>query len=308
MKQLAINGFGRIGRAALKVIMGTPELEVIAVNDLMSIENAAYLLKYDSIYGIYEKEVSIQDKYLFTLTGRMDGSSKFADGKKYGIFPSAAFAWRVSNENFMKEIKSISDLKFRISYGVIGNQNIPPYQSLSLVGPFSEGVFNGTEVYTGMEPLSYANKNLRWESTRQLDIGVDASFFNNRLSMTADYYQKKTYDLLLSSPIPYTSGFGSTLLNIGNIVNKGLDFDMRSVNTTGVLKWNTSLNISINRNKVTDLANNNTDIISQGSLLRVGQPVGTFYGYIFDGIFQSDEEALKSAVMKGQESTSSNPA
>ncbi len=251
---------------------------------------------------------TIQDKYLFTLTGRMDGSSKFADGKKYGIFPSAAFAWRVSNENFMKEIKSISDLKFRISYGVIGNQNIPPYQSLSLVGPFSEGVFNGTEVYTGMEPLSYANKNLRWESTRQLDIGVDASFFNNRLSMTVDYYQKKTYDLLLSSPIPYTSGFGSTLLNIGNIVNKGLDFDMRSVNTTGVLKWNTSLNISINRNKVTDLANNNTDIISQGSLLRIGQPVGTFYGYIFDGIFQSDEEALKSAVMKGQESTSSNPA
>lgn len=251
---------------------------------------------------------TIQDKYLFTLTGRMDGSSKFADGKKYGIFPSAAFAWRVSDENFMKEIKPISDLKFRISYGVIGNQNIPPYQSLSLVGPFSEGVFNGTEVYTGMEPLSYANKNLRWESTRQLDIGVDASFFNNRLSMTVDYYQKKTYDLLLSSPIPYTSGFGSTLLNIGNIVNKGLDFDMRSVNTTGVLKWNTSLNISINRNKVTDLANNNTDIISQGSLLRVGQPVGTFYGYIFDGIFQSDEEALKSAVMKGQESTSSNPA
>lgn len=249
-----------------------------------------------------------KDKYLFTLTGRVDGSSKFAEGRKYGFFPSGAFAWRVSDEKFMQGIKSVSDLKFRVSYGVIGNQNIAPYQSLALVGPYSEGVFNGTEIYTGREPLTYINKNLKWESTRQLDIGADASFFNSRLSLTADYYQKKTYDLLLSSPIPFTSGFSSTLLNIGNILNKGFDFDIRSVNTTGALKWNTSLNISINRNQVTNLANNNTDILLSGSLLRVGEPVGTFYGYIFDGIFQSDEEALKSAVMKGQEATSSNPA
>ena len=208
----------------------------------------------------------------------------------------------------MKDIKSISDLKFRVSYGVIGNQNIAPYQSLALVGPYSEGVFNGTEIYTGREPLTYINKNLKWESTRQFDIGVDASFFNSRLSLTADYYQKKTFDLLLSSPIPFTSGFSSTLLNIGNILNKGFDFDLRSVNTTGAIKWNTSVNISVNRNQVTNLANNNTDILFSGSLLRVGQPVGTFYGYIFDGIFQSDDEVLKSAVMKGQEAASSNPA
>lgn len=251
---------------------------------------------------------SLQNKYLFTLTGRIDGSSKFADGKKYGFFPSGAFAWKISDENFMKDVKSVSDLKLRVSYGVIGNQNIAPYQSLALVGPYSEGVFNGTEVYTGREPLTYVNKNLKWESTRQFDIGIDAAFFNNRLSLTADYYQKKTYDLLLSSPIPFTSGFSSTLLNIGNIMNKGFDFDIRSVNTTGALKWNTTLNISINRNEVTNLANGNTDILLSGSLLRVGQPVGTFYGYIFDGIFQSDAEILNSAVMKGQEATSSNPA
>jgi TonB-linked SusC/RagA family outer membrane protein len=251
---------------------------------------------------------TLQDKYLFTLTGRIDGSSKFAEGHKYGYFPSGAFAWRVSKENFMQGIKPISDLKFRVSYGVIGNQNIAPYQSLSLVGPYSEGVFNGTEIYTGREPLTYVNKNLKWESTRQFDAGIDLSIFNNRLSLTADYYQKKTYDLLLSSPIPFTSGFGSTLLNIGNIVNKGFDFDIRSINTTGALSWTSSLNISINRNEVTNLANNNTDILFSGSLLRVGEPVGTFYGYIFDGIFQSDEEAAKSAVLKGQEPTSSNPA
>ena len=251
---------------------------------------------------------TLKNKYLFTLTGRADGSSKFAEGRKYGFFPSGAFAWRVSDEKFMQDVKSISDLKFRVSYGIIGNQNIAPYQSLALVGPYSEGVFNGTEIYTGREPLTYVNKDLQWESTRQLDIGADASFFNSRVTVTADYYQKKTHNLLLSSPIPYTSGFTSTLLNIGNILNKGFDFDIRSVNTTGALKWNTSLNISVNRNQVTNLANNNTDILSSGSLLRVGQPVGTFYGYIFDGIFQSDEEVSKSAVMKGQEATSSNPA
>jgi TonB-linked SusC/RagA family outer membrane protein len=223
---------------------------------------------------------TLKNKYLFTATGRIDGSSKFADGRKYGFFPSGAFAWRASDEKFMRGIKSISDLKFRVSYGVIGNQNIAPYQSLALVGPYSEGVFNGTEIYTGREPLSYVNRDLKWESTRQLDIGVDVALFNSRLSLTADYYQKKTFDLLLSSPIPFTSGFGSTLLNIGNIVNKGFDFDIRSVNTTGAFKWNTSLNLSINRNQVTNLANNNTDILFSGSLLRVGQPIGTFYGYI----------------------------
>jgi TonB-linked SusC/RagA family outer membrane protein len=254
---------------------------------------------------------SLLDKYLFTATGRVDGSSKFAEGKKYGFFPSGAFAWKLINEDFMRDVKFISDLKFRMSYGVIGNQAIPPYQSLALIGPYGEGVFNsstGAEVYTGLEPLSYVNKNLKWESTKQLDIGTDISFFSNRLSITADYYQKKTFDLLLSTPIPTTSGFASTVLNVGNIVNKGFDFDIRSYNTTGQFKWNTSLNLSINKNTITNL-NTETDILLLGgSLLRKGQPIGTFYGYIFDGIFQTDQEAASSPVLVGQEPTSSNPA
>jgi TonB-linked SusC/RagA family outer membrane protein len=254
---------------------------------------------------------SLLDRYLFTATGRVDGSSKFAEGKKYGFFPSGAFAWKVINEDFMREVKFISDLKLRVSYGVIGNQAIPPYQSLALVGPYGEGVFNsstGAEVFTGLEPLSYVNKNLKWESTKQLDIGTDISFFSNRLSVTADYYQKKTFDLLLSTPIPTTSGFSSTVLNVGNIVNKGFDFDIRSYNTTGRFKWNTSLNISINKNTITNL-NTETDILLLGgSLLRRGESIGTFYGYIFDGIFQTDQEAASSPVLVGQEPTSSNPA
>lgn len=254
---------------------------------------------------------SLDDKYLFTVTGRADGSSKFAEENKWGIFPSGAFAWRVSKEKFMENAKAISDLKLRLSYGVIGNQAIPPYQSLALVGPYGQGVFNssqGSEVFTGLEPLSYVNKNLKWESTRQGDVGFDLSMFKTRLNLTFDYYQKKTYDLLLSTPIPTTTGFATTLLNVGNISNKGFDIDLRSTNLTGALKWTTAVNFSVNRNKVTNL-NTETDIILAGaSLLRTGLPIGTFYGYVFDGIFQSDEEAAKSPVLVGQEQGSSNPA
>ena len=246
----------------------------------------------------------LNDKYLFTVTGRVDGSSKFAKGNKYGFFPSGAVAWKVSNEEFMKDINFFSDLKLRASYGVLGNQAIPPYSSLPAVGSIGEGVFNGSDVYTGKEPLLYANEDLKWESTRQLDLGLDASFFNHRISVTADYYHKKTYDLLLDTPIPNTSGFSSTVLNVGNVENKGFDLDIRTVNTKGKLQWNSSINFSINRNKITNL-NSDEDIpVSMGGgILRVGQPIGTFYGYIFDGIFQTDEEASNSPVLKGQEAT-----
>jgi TonB-linked SusC/RagA family outer membrane protein len=254
---------------------------------------------------------TLSDKYLFTLTGRIDGSSKFAEGNKYGYFPSGAFAWRMSREKFMENIKSISDLKLRVSYGVIGNQAIAPYQSLALVGPYGQGVFNssaGSEVYTGMEPLSYVNKDLKWESTKQFDLGMDLGLFKQRITLTTDYYSKLTYNLLLSTPIPTTTGFTTTLLNVGNISNKGIDIDLRTINTTGVVKWNTSLNFSRNRNEVTNL-NTSTDILlMNASLLRKGEPIGTFYGYIFDGIFQSDEEAAKSPVLVGQEPGASNPA
>jgi len=253
---------------------------------------------------------TLSDKYLFTVTGRADGSSKFGEGQKYGFFPSGAFAWRVSKEEFMDNVSSISDLKLRVSYGIIGNQAIPPYQSLALVGPYGQGVFNssaGYEVYTGLEPLSYVNPNLKWESTKQFDVGFDLGMLKQRITLTADYYYKLTYDLLLSTPIPTTTGFQTTVLNVGNISNRGFDLDIHSVNTTGKLKWSTGLNFSMNRNKVTNL-NTSTDVLLFGaSLLRTGEPIGTFYGYIFDGIFQSDEEAAKSPVLVGQEPTSSNP-
>lgn len=251
------------------------------------------------------------NKYLFTVTGRIDGSSKFGAGNKYGFFPSGAFAWRVSEEKLMHDISSINDLKFRVSYGLIGNQSIAPYQSLALVGPYGQGVFNssaGSEVYTGQEPLSYANPHLKWESTRQLDLGIDLSLLQSRISLTADYYNKKTFDLLLNTPIPITSGFSTTLLNVGNVVNQGFDCSLRTINTRGIVDWTSAFNLSINHNKVTNLNTDNDILLPGGGMLRKGQPIGVFYGYIFDGIFQTDAQAASSPVLIGQEQGAPNPA
>lgn len=247
---------------------------------------------------------SLYDRYLFTLSGRVDGSSKFAEGNKYGFFPSGAFAWRVSDEAFMEDIDFIYNLKFRASYGLTGNQSIGPYGSLALIAPFGEGVFNsaiGSTVFFGREPLSYPNQDLKWESTRQANIGMDLSILKGRIAFTADIYQKKTTDLLLQTPIPLTTGFQRTLLNIGNVENKGIDIALNSTNIDGEISWNTSLNFSVNRNEITNLARDeDINLGFGGNILREGEPIGTFYGYVFDGIFQTDEEADASPALAGQ--------
>ncbi len=251
-------------------------------------------------------QYSLNGKYIFTLTGRVDGSSKFAENNKYSFFPSGAVAWRISDESFMDGVEFISDLKLRSSIGVIGNQAIAPYASLPLVGSIGEGVFNNGNNYTyyiSSQPLSYNNPDLKWETTRQFDIGVDAAFLSGRIQVSADYYQKYTYDLLLQTPINSTSGFENTILNIGNIRNKGFDLEVSTVNTgtSSPVQWNTSLNFSTNRNKITKLATDNDVNLGQ-IILREGESIGTFYGYQFDGIFQTDEEASSSPVFVTQQS------
>ena len=236
-------------------------------------------------------QYSMNDKYLFTVTGRVDASSKFSQGNQYAFFPSGAVAWRVSEESFMENIAFISDMKVRASIGIIGNQAIGPYASLALVGPYGEGVFNnGSEYvfYSSSQPVAYSNPDLKWETTRQFDIGLDWGFWENRVQATFDYYRKFTYDLLLNTPIPITSGFANTILNVGNIENQGWDVEITSINTTGALKWNTSFNISRNINEITKLATDNDVYLQGGLMLREGEPIGTFYGYEFEGIFQTD--------------------
>ncbi len=250
---------------------------------------------------------TLDEKWLLTLTGRMDGSSKFGANNKYGFFPSGAVAWKIHEEPFLQSLEWLSTLKARVSYGIIGNQDIFPYASLATVGPLGQGVFNNTEPYLGQEPLRYPNPDLRWERTHQLDAGVDAEFVDGRLALTIDFYEKNTRDLLLYAPLPVTSGFSGFLTNIGGLRNRGLELAVNSRNLTGAFTWQTDLNFSINRNEITALSGED-DIPVPGvlqvpagwSILRVGQPIGTFFGLQTDGIFQTAEEAANGPALKSQ--------
>jgi TonB-linked SusC/RagA family outer membrane protein len=251
-------------------------------------------------------QYSLNNKYLFTLTGRVDGSSKFSKDNKYSFFPSGAVAWKITEESFMQDIDFFSDLKLRSSIGIIGNQAIGSYASLPLVGPRGEGVFNSGNSYTyyiSNQPLSYSNPNLKWETTRQFDVGLDVGFLTGRVQLSADYYQKYTYDLLLETPISSTTGFEQSLLNIGNIENRGFDLEITTINTnpSSTVQWNSSFNFSTNKNEITKLATDKDVNLGQ-IILREGESIGTFYGYQFEGIFQTDEEANESAVFVTQQS------
>ncbi|MBK8566773.1 MAG: TonB-dependent receptor [Saprospiraceae bacterium] len=250
---------------------------------------------------------SFDNRILLTLTGRMDGASKFGKNNKYGFFPSGAIAWKMHEEDFFKNMGVFQTLKSRISYGVIGNQEIFPYASLATVGAIGQGTFNNSEAYIGQEPLRYPNPDLKWERTSQFDFGIDAEFAGGRLGATFDIYQKQTTDLLLFTPLPTTTGFSGALFNIGGLRNKGLELALNSRNLTGEFDWQTDLNFSVNRNEITELSLGN-DIFVPGvltvpagwSILREGEPIGTFYGLVSDGIFQTDEEAMSSPHLKAQ--------
>lgn len=250
---------------------------------------------------------TFDNKILLTLTGRVDGASKFGKNNKYGVFPSGSIAWKLHEEDFIKKLGWFYSLKTRLSYGVIGNQDIFPYASLATVGTIGQGTFNNTEAYAGQEPLRYPNPDLKWERTSQFDFGLDAEFAQGRLGATFDIYQKQTTDLLLFTPLPTTTGFSGALFNIGGLRNRGLELALNSRNLTGAFSWQTDLNFSINRNEITELSSG-ADIFVPGvltvpagwSILREGQPIGTFFGLVSDGLFQTDEEAMSSPHLKAQ--------
>ncbi|MGM9509099.1 SusC/RagA family TonB-linked outer membrane protein [Larkinella sp. GY13] len=253
---------------------------------------ASYLGRVNYVYD---------DRYLLTLTLRADGSSRFGAGNKWGYFPSAAFGWNVNNESFFKDVQKISLLKFRLSAGLTGNQSIPPYQSLSQLSYFRYNFSNTT--VSGFAPTTVPNPDLSWEKTFQVDAGIDVGLLNNRIQVVADYYYKKTTDLLLSRTVPGTSGLsdfyngqGSTIYqNIGAVSNQGIELYVNSRNLTGNLKWNTILVYSRNTNKILSLGDGVDQYIpsiSAPSIAKVGYPVGSFIVYQTDGIIQNGDAAL----------------
>ncbi|HVG14037.1 MAG TPA: SusC/RagA family TonB-linked outer membrane protein, partial [Chitinophagaceae bacterium] len=191
-------------------------------------------------------------KYLLTATVRRDGSSRFGENRRWGNFPSGAIGWRVSEEAFMKNIPVISDFKLRASYGVTGNNAIGNYRAISLLSTSNYVI--GDALTPGTVPGSLANSNLGWESQSQLDIGLDLSLFNNRLSIVADYYDKRNKDMLFNVQTPSVTGFTSATVNLGEVQNKGYEFTLSSRNLTGRLTWNTNFNITFNKNKVLSMS------------------------------------------------------
>jgi TonB-linked SusC/RagA family outer membrane protein len=231
-----------------------------------------------------------KDRYLLTVTGRADGSSRFAVGHKWGFFPSAALAWKMSDEEFLKRSTFISTLKLRTSYGSTGNTGIVPYQTFGILSP-SSYTFGDTGA-PGFLPGTISNPNLKWETTNQINAAVDFGFWNDRLTGTVEYYQSKTHDLLLDRSIPTSSGFVSVLENIGSTQNTGIEISLSSVNISSAnngFRWKTDINFARNRNKITELLGDGKDIV--GNSWFIGQPINVFYDYKKIGIWQTDEAA-----------------
>ncbi len=218
---------------------------------------------------------NFSDKYLVSLTGRVDASTSFGPNNRNGFFPAASVAWRVSEESFFAGIPSVSELKVRASYGLLGNDNISGFQYAEL---YSTGSYQGKPA---IYPSNIPNPDLKWESTAQFDIGIDVGLFDDRLLLTADYYNKQTRDLLLSRPLPPSSGFGSIVENIGELENKGVEFTLSGENNFGRIRWNSQLNMSFNRNRVLKLYNGQPidDLGRGGNRIQEGEPLGIFYSF-----------------------------
>lgn len=264
---------------------------------------------------------SFRSRYMFTVSFRADGSSKFSPDNRWGYFPSGAFAWRLGEEKFMRRLRFIDDAKLRISYGVTGNNRIGDYSvhpSLTLSDYYS---FNNGQPADAIVTSSLGNQDLIWESTEQVDAGLDLRLFKNRISLTVDWYQKKTRDLLLNANLPYSSGYRSVYKNIGKVRNRGLEISLSTVNVkTRRFEWSSDFNISFNRSRVLALSEGEENYLSKISftgdfnstylyLAKVGQPVAQFYGIEWAGVYgyeDFDQDAAGNYTLKKGVATNGN--
>ena len=236
---------------------------------------------------------NLMDKYLFTASVRADGSSKFGKNNKWGYFPAFSAAWRLSEEEFIKDLGIFSDLKFRIGYGLAGNNRIGSYQSLALMNSVTAA--NGNGAQAGYASRQVPNPDLKWEKTGQFDVGFNLGLFNNRLNFDIAYYNKKTTDLLLDCPVPHSTGFTSIFKNIGSVCNQGVDIMVNGAPIQGDdFTWSSTLNLNYNKNEILALSDTNADVylydwVGGGSVLRVGESMGSFWGLERKGVYTLED-------------------
>ncbi len=240
---------------------------------------------------------NFNERYLVSVTYRADGSSKFGDDNKWGYFPATSFAWRASEESFIKDLNVFSNLKMRLSYGKAGNNRIGMYNSLSTLSSVSYPL-NGT-ANTGVKPDRLPNPDLKWETTTTTNLGIEMGFLNQRIQLTGEFYKNLTTDLLLNATTPYSSGHSSMVMNIGETQNHGMEFILSTLNVkTKNFTWSTDFNISFNKNKINSLVDDQesflvssgwTSSIDGDYIVKVGDPVGQMYGWETDGLYQVDD-------------------
>ena len=252
------------------------------------------------VSGFGRVNYSFDERYLMSGSFRADGSSRFGENNKFSYFPSGALGWNISNESFFPDESVVSNLKLRASYGLSGNQEIDNGRSLVLLGSGPISVFDGVE-YQSIAPIQLANADLKWETTESFNLGIDFGLLEGRVSGTVEYFQNNTRDLLLLLPIPTTTGFDSSLQNVGDTRNSGFELSLSSRNFVGDFLWTTDLNLATLKNEVTNLGElprilqGNVRFIQDFTLLEVGKPINSYYGYLFDGVFQSQQEVDNSA-------------
>nr|WP_129730358.1 TonB-dependent receptor [Parabacteroides goldsteinii] len=252
---------------------------------------ASYISRFN--YGF-------DDRYLATVTFRADGSSRFGANHRFGYFPSAALAWKMSNESFFKEFSALSQLKMRLSWGRTGNQEIGNYPALSTYSAGNAAIWND-QVVTGTKPSKIPNPDLKWETTDQYNVGFDYGFFNNRLNGSIDYFWKKTTDMLLELPIPQSTGYSNQLTNIGRIDNQGIELSLNTINIDNPdFSWTSNFTFSAMKNEVKDLGGIDEIIIGAGythvdqvAIRRPGVPLNSYYGYEVAGVWQINDDFSK---------------
>lgn len=260
---------------------------------------------------------NFDDRYLLTATFRQDGSSRFGGDSRWGFFPSVSLGWRISEENFMSDVSWISELRLRASTGLTGNNFIANYGAIGLTSP-ENYIFglNGGVVNNGIRLSNIPNTRLGWETNRQTDIGLELGILQNRFYLSADYYQKRTSDLLLNVPVPTLTGYTTALQNVGEILNKGLEFTVTSRNTVGAFKWTTDFNISTNQIRVEALGPDGSPIISRQAtsasapthITQIGSEPGSYFGYQVIGVYQNQQDIDSSPViLNGNGSVQSRP-
>lgn len=271
---------------------------------------------WNLLSGVARVMYNYADKYMLTGTFRADGSSRFTN-QKWGYFPSIAAAWTVTKEDFMKDVKAVSDLKIRASYGIIGNQDIDPYSTLGLMTSTAFNFGTGT-TYTGYWANGLATPDLTWEKVKQFDLGIDLGFFSNRLTLSVDYFDKRTSDALLKRIAPNYVGGTTYWVNAGEVSNKGVDLTITGrIIQNDNLQWTSSINGSYLKNKVTKLtaeepviygASPSPGTVDPATIIKEGEAIGTFYGYKWAGLVKNDNGDFVDSYYTKDGQVTTNPS